>query len=369
LTLLGAFLIPYRTKRLALGGLFVLVATTLIIGRLVAFEQSPLDALSTAIGSYPIIFLVGFMLTEPLTLPPRGWQQLLVATVVAVLFAVPFSVPIVVPTGVWVLYSSPELALVAGNVIAFAFGQRRAITLTLVSKKQLAARTWELSFHPARPVTFRAGQYLELTVPHPRADRRGTRRYFSISSAPGGGNTSGNDTGLLTIAFTTAERSSSYKTELLALATGSSLRATGVGGDFVLPRRPRTPLALIAGGIGITPFASQLASVPATAETPSRDCVVIYSLSDSGHIPYADVLRASGARVVLVAPEAPNRLPDGWEYAGAGPLDASRLDTLVPDLRSRRVYVSGSPKLVNSIRQSLRTLRVRRVATDHFSGY
>ena len=370
-TLLGAFLILYRTKRLALGGLFVVVSAALIIGRLVTFGETPVEAFVTAIGSYPIIFLVGFMLTEPLTLPPRRWQQLAVAGIVAVLFAmpfsVPFSVPFVVPVLGEVLYSSPELALVVGNLVAFAFGQRRAVNLTLVSKKQLSDRTWELGFQPARPVKFRAGQYIELTIPHSRSDRRGARRYFSISSAPGdggGGNNVGSNNPPLTIAFTVSLPSSSFKTELLALAEGAFVRATGVGGDFLLPRTHSTPIALIAGGIGITPFASQLATAPVRS-----DCVVIYSLSDANQIPYADALSASGARIVLVAPEAPTLLPASWEYAGAGPVNAERLRELLPDVASRRIYVSGPPKLVNSIRASLRTLHVRRVVTDHFSGY
>jgi ferredoxin-NADP reductase len=378
-TLLGAFLILHRTKRLTLGGLFVVVSAALIIGRLVTFGETPVEAFVTALGSYPIIFLVGFMLTEPLTMPPRRWQQLLVAGIVAVLFAVPFSVPFSVPFVVpvlgGVLYSSPELALVVGNLVGFAFGQRRAVNLTLVSKKQLNDRTWELGFQPARPVKFRAGQYIELTIPHPRSDRRGARRYFSISSAPGdsgrggrrgGGSGRGGSSSNppLTIAFTVSLPSSSFKTELLDLADGALLRATGVGGDFLLPRTHSTPIALIAGGIGITPFASQLATAPVRS-----DCVVIYSLSDANQIPYADVLSASGARIVLVAPEAPTVLPASWEYAGSGPVNAERLRELLPDVASRRVYVSGPPKLVNSIRASLRTLRVRRVATDHFSGY
>ena len=354
-TLIGAFLILYRMKRLAVGGLFVLIVTALIVGRLVAFGQDPRDATSTAFGSYAIIFLVGFMLTEPLTSPPRRWQQFAVASIVGVLFAVPFSVPV----GFGVLYSSPELALIVGNLIAFAFGQRRAVNLALVSKKQLTDRTWELGFQPAHSLRFRAGQYLELTIPHERPDHRGSRRYFSISSAPGDGNNSP-----LTIAFTVSVPSSSFKTQLLTLVDGARVRATSVGGDFLLPRSHSTPLALIAGGIGITPFASQLA-----AARRREDCALIYSLNDANQIPYTDVLRASGVRVVLVAPDAPNQLPVGWEYAGAGPLNAELLRELLPDIASRRVYVSGPPKLVNSIRRSARALRARSVATDHFSGY
>jgi ferredoxin-NADP reductase len=366
LTLIGAFLILSRMKRLAVGGLFVLIATTLIVGRLVAFGQDPRDAVGTALGSYAIIFLVGFMLTEPLTSPPRRWQQFAVASIVGTLFAVPFSIPL----GFGVLYSSPELALVVGNLIAFAFGQRRGVNLTLVSKKQLTDRTWELEFQPDHSLRFSAGQYLELTIPHERPDHRGSRRYFSISSAPGDGVRNPP----LTIAFTVSVPSSSFKTHLLALGDGARVRATGVGGDFLLPRRRSTPIALIAGGIGITPFASQLAAAQAQdrAQTRARahdDCVLIYSLNEANRIPYADVLRGSGARVVLVAPEAPKQLPVGWEYAGAGPLNLELLRELIPDIASRRVYISGPPHLVSSIRLSARTLRARNIATDHFSGY
>ena len=63
-----------------------------------------------------MLFFVGFMLTEPLTLPPRRWQQLALAAVVGLLFAVPYNLGFVA--------NSPELALLVGNLLAFAAGQR-----------------------------------------------------------------------------------------------------------------------------------------------------------------------------------------------------------------------------------------------------
>ena len=47
------------------------------------------------------------------------------------------------------------------------------------------AASWELAFEPARAVHLLAGQYMELTIPHRKAGFRGSRRYFSIASAPG----------------------------------------------------------------------------------------------------------------------------------------------------------------------------------------
>ncbi|HEY0273932.1 MAG TPA: HipA N-terminal domain-containing protein, partial [Chitinophaga sp.] len=45
------------------------------------------------------------------------------------------------------------------------------------------------------------------------------------------------------------------------MPVGARVGATGLGGDFLLPADRARPLLLIAGGIGITPFAAQLAAV------------------------------------------------------------------------------------------------------------
>jgi ferredoxin-NADP reductase len=348
----ATFLILYRTRRLAFGSVFMVLAFVLVVGRLLLAGQDPVFAASTALASYPIVFLAGFMLSEPLTTPPRRWQQYLVAVVVALVFAIPFQVG--------PLYNSPEVALVAGNLVAFFFGQRRAIRLNYLGKHELGPTTWELSFQPIRPVTFRPGQYMELTLPHRKADFRGSRRMFSIASAP-------TPDGPITFAITEPSKPSSFKRALLDLAPGTEIRGTSVGGDFALPKDPSVPLLLVAGGIGITPFASQLAHAHSIGER--RDVVVVYSISNPGQLPYADLLETTGVRVVLVAPEPPATLPPGWEYAGPGRITRETIEARVPDVAARRALVSGPPALVNDIRAALRALGSRRILTDYFSGY
>ncbi len=350
--LVGAFLVLYRTQRLSMGLTFVVVAAAIIVVRLVASGTDVGSALSSAFLSYPIVFLAGFMLSEPLTLPPRRWQQLLVATIVGVLFAVPYSFP--------PIYSSPEIALVVGNVVAFFFGQRRAIRMEYLGKRELSPTTWELSFQPSRPVRFLPGQYMELTIPHRRADFRGSRRYFSIASAP-------TTDGPITFAITVPSKSSSFKRALLDLEPGAEVRGTGVGGDFALPRDVSEPLLLVAGGIGITPFASQLAHAHERGE--QRDVTIVYATSTPGPLPYAELLEKTGARVVLFAPEAPTPLPDGWVHGGTGRVTGDGIAATVPDAARRRAFVSGPPSLVNDIRRALRSQGVRRIHTDYFSGY
>jgi len=347
---IGAFLVLYRTRRLGMGVVFVVIAAAIIAARMISTGSDPLSALGTAFTSYPLVFLVGFMLSEPLTLPPRRWQQFGVAALVAVLLAVPFNVA-------EVFFSSPQLALVIGNLVAFFFGQRRGIRLTLESSRQLTPTTWEFAFRPAKPVSFRAGQYMELTLPHGKSDGRGSRRIFSISSAPGDG--------LVTFAIKTGP--SSFKRALLGLTPGAVVRGTSVGGDFALPADPATPVLLVAGGIGITPFSSQLAE--ATARGHERDVVVLYSVSDAAELAYADVLTSSGVRVVLLSPSAPAGLPGNWSWAGNGRIDRELVQAEVPDAASRRAFVSGPPGLVGDVRGTLRALGSKRVTADYFSGY
>jgi ferredoxin-NADP reductase len=348
----GAFLVLYRTQRLTMAVVFMAVAAAIIAVRITIGGADLGSAIATAFLSYPIVFLAGFMLSEPLTLPPRRWQQLVIAVLVGVLFSVPYSFgPI---------YSSPEIALVVGNVVAFFFGQRRAIRMEYLGKRELSPTTWELSFQPSRPVRFLPGQYMELSIPHRKADFRGSRRYFSIASAP-------TDDGPLTFAITVPEKSSSFKRALLDLEPGAEVRGTGVGGDFALPRDVSQPLLLVAGGIGITPFASQLAHAVERGE--KRDVVVAYANSTPGELPYRALLEQSGARVVVFSPTEPTPLPAGWVYGGPGRVTGERLAEAVPDAGTRRAFISGPPALVNDLRRALRSLGARRVHTDYFSGY
>ncbi|NEM92241.1 FAD-dependent oxidoreductase [Galbitalea soli] len=352
LVVIGGLVILHRTRHLALGGVFVLVATVGTVVILVQTGMTALPALTTALGSFPIVFFAGFMLSEPLTLPPKRWQQLAVAAVVGVLFAAQFHVGVFV----W----SYALALLVGNALSFAVGQRRGIRLVLLGRKPLGGEAWEFSFRPIRPLRFEAGQYLELNLPHRGADVRGVRRTFSIASAP-------TDTGIVSIGLRVYERTSSFKRALMQLEPGATISATSVGGDFVLPADPAAPLLFVASGIGITPYVSQLRELAATGE--KRDLVLVWANSSADDLPYGDALAAAGHRVLLVAPHPPAVLPAHWEYLGRGGLTAELLTRAVPDAASRHAFLSGPPALVHALRPALRRAGVRRVRTDYFSGY
>ncbi|CAN5390149.1 hypothetical protein BH09ACT1_BH09ACT1_28180 [soil metagenome] len=348
---IGGFLVVYRLRRFALVGTFVVVAFVLTVVRFTTQGLDPLAAAWLALGSAPLVFFAVFMLDEPLTQPPLRWQQLAVAAVVGVLYSVSFSFGPV--------YTSPELALVVGNLIAFFFGQKRAIRLDYIGSRQLTPTTHEFSFLPARGVSYRAGQYVELTLHHEKADARGVRRIFSVTSPPAGSE--------LSIGLKVPSVSSTFKRAIGELSPGDRLLATSVGGDCVLPRDASTPLLFVAGGIGITPFISHLRHLRESAD--DRDVVLVYAVSDEAELAYADELENLGVHVLVVAPTRPSRLPVGWDYLGAGHLTGTVLADRVPRLTSRAAYVSGPPVMVSSLKRDLRALGLRRIRSDYFAGY
>ncbi|WP_285314474.1 oxidoreductase [Pseudarthrobacter sp. fls2-241-R2A-168] len=346
----GVLLVLYRTRKFLMATVFLVVATAIISQELLQAGMSAGMALWQALAQRPLLFFVGFMLTEPLTLPPRRWQQLGLAAVVGVAFAVPYNFGF--------LANSPEAALLLGNLLAFLVGQRGGVRLTFAGARPLTPSTTEFSFEPSRPVRFLPGQYMELDLPHAKADGKGRRRVFSLTGSPGDR--------LVKFGVRTAEPVSAAKKVLLSLKHGDAVTATSVGGDFVLPRDPRKPVLLIAAGIGITPFLSHISS----GGLRDRDAVLVLLARSADELAYADELIAAGVRVVA-------RIADGSEppaHISAFPADGSALEgealkAAVPDVAERDVYISGSPASVASLRRAARQAGARRVHVDSFSGY
>ena len=347
-----------RTERLRMVTLFLVIAVAVAVLRTVVQSQQAglaLDATTALwqqLWSSPFLFLGAFMLTEPLTMPPRRWQQLTVAAVIGVLAGWPIDIGGVISLG-------QERAILVGNLVAFAFSLRTAVRLRLSSRADRTPTVRELTFDSARPVSFLPGQYLELDVPHARPDARGSRREFSILSAP-------EDSPRLSIAYRErAGAESSYKKALARVGAEDVLAVTGVWGDFVLPRHSYAPILMVAAGIGVTPFVSQLRHVRLAGE--DRDIVLVYVASDAGELAFREELEASGVPVIVFTRDAPQDLPAHWYWARGVRLDADGLQRVVPDISARHAYVSGPAGLIAELAPALQ--QAASITTDAFSGY
>ncbi|WOF24340.1 flavodoxin reductase [Microbacterium betulae] len=347
-----------RTEKVRVVGVFLVVAVGVYTLRTVlqsvsaGFAVDVAATLSYALWSSPFLFLGAFMLSEPLTLPPRRWQQYLVALVVGVLTG---WAPIVAG-GVSLGY---ERALLVGNLLAFLLALRAGVRVDTVRSSRPTPSVRELVLRARRPFAFRAGQYLELHVPHRRPDGRGTRREFSIVSAP-------EDLPTVRIAYRDGGGPrSSFKRALSDAGADARVAVTGVWGDFVLPRDADAPILMVAAGIGVTPFVSQLRHLRLTGSR--RDVVLVYVASTAADLAYRSEIAETGTPVIVYTRDEPQGLPAHWTWAGGERLGAEGLGRAVPDLARRHAYVSGPPGLIADLAPALG--RARSLTTDAFAGY
>ena len=127
-------------------------------------------------------------------------------------------------------YSSPEIALVIGNLLAYLTGPKTNPLLTLKRAELLSTDTYEFVFASDAPLSFRPGQYMEWTLPHTREDSRGNRRFFTLSSAP--------DQGEVRMGVKFYPKPSTFKQRLLALQPGETDRRLPPGGRLHPAARP-----------------------------------------------------------------------------------------------------------------------------------
>ncbi|WP_227468390.1 FAD-dependent oxidoreductase [Microbacterium sp. YJN-G] len=348
----------WRTEKVRIVLVFLLVAVGVSVVRQavqlqaagLAFELA--DAVLFSLAQSPFLFLGAFMLSEPLTLPPRRWQQFSVAALVGILAGWPIAIG-----GLFTL--GQERALLIGNLLAFAFALRGSVRLVLEKRRFVTPTAQELTFRTRGRLRFLPGQYLELDVPHRHPDARGTRREFSFVSAPA-------DLPTLRIAYKDGDQKhpSSYKRALAAAQPGAVLAVTGTWGDFVLPRGG-APALMVAAGIGVTPFVSQLRQMQSLGV--QRDVVLIYVASEAAELAFRDELEATGVRAIVFTRDEPTSLAPNWTWAQGVRLDAAGLERVVPDIAARNAFISGPPRLIADLAPALQ--KARSLTTDAFAGY
>lgn len=351
-TLVGGILIVRKIRK------FRMLLTFLAISTLTAcaFGLVKGAALSEVIGfmyiSGPIIFFSSIMFTEPSTTPPTGKKQLIYGSIVGLIYGSQFHIG--------PLFSSPELALIIGNIYSYLVSSKERLLLTLESQKMLAMDTYEFVFKPDRKLNYIPGQYLEWTLPHKKSDSRGVRRYFTIASAP-------TEAGIR-LGVKYCDHPSSFKKKLLSLAPGDKLSAGQLAGDFLLPKDTAKKLVFIAGGIGITPFRSMVQYMIDKGEV--RDTVLFYSNKTENEIAYKELfMRAEkqGVKTVYLLTDKENAPK---VFAGEiGRIDEHMINKYVPDYKKRIFYLSGPNAMVHAYKELLVKMGVVTIVTDYFPGF
>jgi ferredoxin-NADP reductase/Na+-translocating ferredoxin:NAD+ oxidoreductase RnfD subunit len=313
------------------------------------------SSLHSMVLSSPLIFLGFVMLTEPSTSPPTAKKQTLYAALVGVLL----------PPQVHLFnfYSSPELALTAGNIFSYLVSPKTKLFPVLKQKLKIAPDSADFVFSPDRKFAYKPGQYMEWTLPHHKTDSRGNRRYFTLASSPTEPD--------LRIGVKFYEDGSSFKEALLDMDEETPIVASQLAGDFVLPKDRTQKIAFIAGGIGITPFRS-MAKYLLDKDEP-RTITLLYSVRTEADIAYKDLFeeaRRSIGLKTIYAITGDSTMASG-PNTHAGPITSRLIKAAVPDYLDRVFYVSGTHAMVVAMQDILAELGVshHQIKVDFFPGY
>jgi ferredoxin-NADP reductase len=260
------------------------------------------------------------------------------------------------------LYSTPELALVIGNVFAYLVSPKQKVVLRLTRKKKMSCDIMDFVFKPSQRLTFEPGQYMEVTLAHPKPDSRGNRRFFTLASSPT------EDTLHLGVRFDA--KGSSFKRALARIDSRSKIMAGQIAGDFTLPRNPRQKLVFIAGGVGITPFRSMLKYLIDRDEP--RDIVLLYATTTADEIAYKDILDQAQTNLgihTLYTLTDTKALPRNWPGL-IGRIDEEMIEEAIPDYDERTYYISGPLSMVKATERMLKHMHIKnnQIKTDFFPG-
>lgn len=303
----------------------------------------------------PLFFFAFIMLTEPLTTPPTRNLRMVYGAIVGVLFAP------------WIhfgsFYTTPEFALLIGNIYSYAVSPKSKLLLRLKEKVLVADYVYDFIFELDKKFRFTPGQYLEWTLAHASPDSRGNRRYFTIASSP--------TEPELHMGVKFYPNPSSFKKGLLEMQPGDIVVGSQLSGDFVLPKNPAQKLVFVAGGIGITPFRSMVKYLVDTGE--KRDIVMFYSNKCGSDIAYEDIFddaaKKIGMRTVCTLTDVASV---STEWTGkTGYVDAKMIKEEVPDYRERLFFLSGPHSMVAAFEETLKKMGIPKahIKTDYFPGF
>lgn len=223
----------------------------------------------------------------------------------------------------------------------------RDIVATVESIDDVARDTRRVVLHVDEPLTFSAGQYVELQVPG-----TGARRQYSIASPPGA------DSSLELHVRRVAGGIASDSWLFGSIAVGDMVDVSGPLGDFRLPEESDDegePMVLIGGGTGLAPLKSIV--LTALARRPDREIRLYHGVRAATDLYDVAVFTAlqrdhAGFSFVPVLSEEA-----GSTHRSGFPTDAFADD--IESGRGRSGWLCGPPALVDA---GVRAFKRRRMA-------
>lgn len=353
--LIGGLLIVRKIRRFDMVFYFLVVALSTIVGLSILKGSDPLLTLNKAIFDSPILFFAFVMLTEPQTTPPAKTFQIIYGSIIGFLFAPQLKI-----AG---LTTTPEIALLIGNIFSYFISPKSKLLLNLVEKIKIAPDIYDFVFTSNGKLAFNPGQYLEWTLGYPSPDSRGNRRYFTIASSPTENN--------IRLGVKFYPKPSSFKKNLLEMTENTQVLAGQLSGEFILPKDPNKKMVFIAGGIGVTPFRSIIKYL--LDKNEKRDIIQFFSNKFSTDIVYTDIFNEAfqklGIRTIYTLTEI-DQIPPDWQ-GKRGYISVDLIKQEVPDYRECIFYLSGPHSMVAAFEKTLSQMGIPKsqIKVDYFPGF
>jgi len=241
----------------------------------------------------------------------------------------------------------------------------------LSERHEVAERTMAFNFEKPAGWTYKAGQFVDITLlKPPETDAEGKTRGFSISSAPQEP----------TIMITTRLRDTAFKRVLRKIPLDSKVKIEGPFGNMTLHNNAARPAVFLAGGIGVTPFRSII--VNATQKKLPHRIFLFYSNrrpEDAAFLQEFEALETQSANFKLIATMTQaEKSVRPWK-GEVGMIDYKMLDRHLkaeasPEGRPAGgpiYYIAGPPAMVRDLQTMLTNSGVDSddIRTEEFSGY
>jgi len=233
----------------------------------------------------------------------------------------------------------------------------------LKDRKEVAEDTMSFRFEKPSRWTFKAGQYLDMTLLDPsETDSEGNVRSFSIASAPHEE----------TLMVATRMRDTAFKRVLKTMPYGTAVKIEGPSGDLILQNDSARTAVFLAGGIGITPFRS-IVHWAAKEKLPNR-IILFYSdrrPEDAPFLVELQSLEKDNPKYELIASMTDMEKSYRPWNGETGLIDQGMLGRHLKGAASPIYYIAGPPALVKGLHEMLSKtgLSDNDIRAEEFSGY
>ena len=234
---------------------------------------------------------------------------------------------------------------------------------TLMARKEVADRTMAFQFEKPGGWTFKAGQFIDMTLTDPpETDAEGNTRGFSIASAP--------QEDFLMVA--TRMRDTAFKRSMKAVPLGTNVKVEGPFGNLVLHNNTSRAAVILAGGIGITPFRSIL--VRAAKEKLAHRIFLFFSNRRPEDAPFLDELQTlqqenPNFRMIATMTQM-EKSHRPWQ-GETGYIRQEMLSKYLKDVENAIYYIAGPAAMVNALHTVLNSAGADDddIRIEEFAGY